>query len=100
MSTRKPRAAPDAGSAGAAGAGPDIVQQLLAERRELKVANARLRLEIEEARRQAGKPDRRLGLLEEENRQLRRELAAAHAEHERLLEAVARAVQEMEKASL
>ena len=97
MSTRKPRAAPEAGGAGA---GPDVVQQLLAERRELKVANERLRLEIEEARRQAGKPDRRLGLLEEENRQLRRELAAAHAEHERLLEAVARAVQEMEKASL
>lgn len=96
MSTRKAPASPEAAGAGG---GPDVVQQLLAERRELKIANERLRLELEEAHSQAGKPDRRLGLLEEENRQLRRELAAAHAEHERLLEAVDRAVQEMEKAS-
>ena len=95
MSARK-TAAPEAGAAGAA---PDVVQQLLAEGRELKIANEKLRLEIEEARRAAGKPDRRLGLLEEENRRLRQELAAARAEHERLLEGVARAVHEMEKAS-
>ena len=49
-------------------AAPDVVQQLLAERRELKVANERLRLEIEEARAARGKPDRRLAILEEENR--------------------------------
>jgi chromosome segregation ATPase len=95
MSPRK-TAAPE--TRAAAGGAPDVVQQLLAEGRELKIANERLRLEIEEARRAAGKPDRRLGLLEEENRRLRQELAAARAEHERLLEGVARAVQEMEKA--
>ena len=52
-------------------AAPDVVQQLLAERRELKVANERLRLEIDEASaaqvRMQGKPDRRLALLEEES---------------------------------
>lgn len=76
-----------------------MVQQLLAERRELKVANERLRLEIEEVSSRVGKPDRRLGLLEEENRRLRQELAAARAEHERLVEAVNRALEQMEKAS-
>ena len=56
MSTRKaPVAQADPGPAT-----PDVVQQLLAERRELKVASERLRLELEEARAARGKPDRRL----------------------------------------
>jgi hypothetical protein len=84
-------------------AAPDVVQQLLAERRELKVANERLRLEIDEASaaqvRMQGKPDRRLTLLEEENRRLRQELAALRAENELVLEGVARAVDGLERAA-
>jgi chromosome segregation ATPase len=95
MSSRKAAvAAPEQ-----AAAAPELVQQLLSERRELKVANERLRLEIEEARSARNKPDRRLGILEEENRHLRQELAQVRAEHERLLDALARAIAEMEKAS-
>jgi hypothetical protein len=81
---------------------PDVVQQLLAERRELKVANERLRLEIDEVRadqaRTQGKPDRRLTLLEEENRRLRQELASLRAENELLVEGVALAVDGLERA--
>jgi hypothetical protein len=95
MSTRKAPAA----QADAAPATPDVVQQLLAERRELKVANERLRLEIEEAKAARGKPDRRLGILEEENRRLRQELAASRAEQELLLEGLTRAVDDLEKAT-
>jgi hypothetical protein len=82
---------------------PDVVQQLLAERRELKVANERLRLEIGEAHaaqaRMRGKPDRRLTLLEEENRRLRQELAALRAESELVLEGVAQALDGLERAA-
>jgi predicted RNase H-like nuclease (RuvC/YqgF family) len=101
MSTRKaPVAQPEQGAAA-----PDVVQQLLAERRELKVANERLRLEVEEARAAAqariaeAKPDRRLTALEEENRRLRKELASLSAENEYLLEGVALAVEGLEKAA-
>jgi DNA repair exonuclease SbcCD ATPase subunit len=84
-------------------AAPDVVQQLLSERRELKVANERLRLEIDEVRaaqaRTQGKPDRRLALLEDENRRLRRELAALRAENEQLIEGIAMAVDGLERAA-
>jgi DNA repair exonuclease SbcCD ATPase subunit len=84
-------------------AAPDVVQQLLSERRELKIANERLRLEIDEIRaaqaRMQGKPDRRLALLEDENRRLRRDLAALRAENEQLIEGVAMAVDGLERAA-
>jgi phage terminase Nu1 subunit (DNA packaging protein) len=80
-------------------AGPGVVQQLLAERRELLVANERLRLEIEELRGTAVGPDPRVRMLEMENRALRDELAAARAELQELEEAVQRVVGEMQKAS-
>jgi predicted RNase H-like nuclease (RuvC/YqgF family) len=103
MSTRKASTArPEPAANGPASnpaTGPDVVQQLLAERRELKVANERLRIEIEDAKRLQGKPDRRLTLLEEENRRLRQELAAARAENERLIEGVALAVEGLERAA-
>jgi hypothetical protein len=95
MSTRKASVAQSDAPAGA----PDVVQQLLAERRELKVANERMRLELDEARSARTRPDRRLGLLEDENRRLRQELAATRAEHEVLLEGLARAVEGLERAS-
>lgn len=82
---------------------PDVVQELLAERRELKVANERLRIEIDEVRaaqaRAQGKPDRRLTVLEDENRRLRQELAALRAENEIVLEGVALALEGLERAA-
>jgi hypothetical protein len=78
---------------------PAVVQQLLAERRELKVANERLRIEIEDARSLQSKPDRRLSLLEEENRRLRQELAATRAENELLIDGIVRAVEGLERAA-
>ncbi len=57
-----------------------LVQQLLAERRELKVAVERLRLELEEARSTSGGPDPRLRDLQSEIERLRYQLASARAE--------------------
>jgi predicted RNase H-like nuclease (RuvC/YqgF family) len=103
MSTRKASTArPEPAANGPAtnpATGPDVVQQLLAERRELKVANERLRIEIEDARSLQSKPDRRLAMLEEENRRLRQELAATRAENELLIEGVAQAVEGLERAA-
>lgn len=76
-----------------------LVQQLLAERRELKVAHERLRLELREAASRVGRPDPRLRLLETENRRLREQLTAARADRDALLAGVLRALQEMEAAA-
>jgi chromosome segregation ATPase len=57
-----------------------LVQELLADRRELKVAVERLRLELEEARATSNGPDRRLGELQREIERLRYQLASARAE--------------------
>jgi hypothetical protein len=84
-------------AAGAGGAG--VVQQALAERRELMIANERLRLELEELRGRPDRPDPRVRLLELENRALREELAAARAELARMEAAVQRVVDDMKKAS-
>jgi predicted nuclease with TOPRIM domain len=81
------------------GDGAGIVQQVLAERRELMVANERLRLELEELRGGGSRTDPRVHVLELENRALREELAAVREELERFERAVARLVEEMEKAS-
>jgi hypothetical protein len=57
-----------------------LVQQLLAERRELKVTVERLRLELAEAQTRAGGPDPRLRELYGEIERLRYQLASARAE--------------------
>jgi chromosome segregation ATPase len=57
-----------------------LVQQLLTERRELKVAVERLRLELAEAKATTGGPDPRLGELQAEIERLRFQLASARAE--------------------
>jgi chromosome segregation ATPase len=57
-----------------------LVQQLLTERRELKVAVERLRLELAEAQATTGGPDPRLGELQAEIERLRYQLASARAE--------------------
>jgi len=73
---------------------------VLAERRELMIANERLRLELEELRGGGDRPDPRQHVLELENRALRDELRAARAELDLLREAVERVIEELEKASL
>jgi chromosome segregation ATPase len=57
-----------------------LVQELLAERRELKVALERLRLELSEIRRTTGGPDPRVSGLAAEVERLRYQLAHARAE--------------------
>jgi chromosome segregation ATPase len=57
-----------------------LVQGLLAERRELKVALERLRIELEELRRTSGGPDPRIRDLATEIERLRYQLAQARAE--------------------
>jgi chromosome segregation ATPase len=57
-----------------------LVQGLLAERRELKVALERLRIELEDVRRTTGGPDPRIRDLSTEIERLRYQLAQARAE--------------------
>jgi len=57
-----------------------LVQELLAERRELKVAVERMRLELEDARRGSGGPNPKLGELQSEIERLRYQLASARAD--------------------
>jgi chromosome segregation ATPase len=57
-----------------------LVQGLLAERRELKVALERLRIELEDVRRTSGGPDPRIRDLTAEIQRLRYQLAHARAE--------------------
>ena len=57
-----------------------LVQQLLAERRELKVTVERLRLELDDARSSSGGPDPRIKELHAEIERLRYQLASTRAE--------------------
>ena len=57
-----------------------LVQDLLAERRELKVAVERLRIEIADVRRTSSGPDPRVRELNAEVERLRFQLAQARAE--------------------
>jgi chromosome segregation ATPase len=57
-----------------------LVQELLSERRALKVTVERLRLELAEAQTTAGGPDPRLRELQGEIERLRYQLASARAE--------------------
>jgi len=57
-----------------------LVQELLAERRSLRVALERARIELEEARGSASGPDPRLAGLEAEVRRLRTQLDGTRAE--------------------
>jgi predicted nuclease with TOPRIM domain len=75
----------------------NVVQDLLAQLRSLKVENERLRLESQEAKARIGKPDPRLERLEQENRRLREELAAARSERDALSEAVASCVARLKR---
>jgi capsule polysaccharide export protein KpsE/RkpR len=57
-----------------------LVQELLAERRDLKVALERLRLELDDVRSASGGPDPRVSGLTAEVERLRYQLAQARAE--------------------
>jgi chromosome segregation ATPase len=63
-----------------------LVQELLAERRELKVAVERLKIELEDAKAGGGGPDPRLKELQEEIERLRYQLASVRAEVTQLRE--------------
>jgi chromosome segregation ATPase len=63
-----------------------LVQELLTERRELKVAVERLKLELEDARSSSGGPDPRVKDLQDEIERLRYQLASARAETNQLRE--------------
>lgn len=63
-----------------------LVQELLSERRELKVAVERLKIELEDARATGGGPDPRTNELREEIERLRYQLASVRAEATRLRE--------------
>lgn len=81
------RTAPDRthrGKGEEAGAG-NVVQQLLAERRDLLVGNERLRLQLEEAVAGSGR-NPRVRELEAEVRRLRHELEVVRAERDELRE--------------
>ncbi len=57
-----------------------VVQSLLAETRNLKVALARARIELDEARGQTGGPDPKVAELQAELRRIRTQLDDARAE--------------------
>ncbi|TMG61716.1 MAG: hypothetical protein E6H86_11585 [Chloroflexi bacterium] len=61
-----------------------LVQELLNERRSLKVAVERLKLELADAQSGSGGPDPHLGELREEIERLRYQLASARAEANQL----------------
>lgn len=63
-----------------------LVQDLLAERRQLKVAVERLKLELEDAGKNASGPDPRVKELQDELERLRYQLASARAEAHQMRE--------------
>jgi len=98
MSARATRPSPRKAAA-AEPPGGGIVQEVLAERRELMIANERLRLELDELRRAGTREDPRVHVLELENRALREELATARDELAWFQDSIKRVIEEMEKAS-
>jgi cell shape-determining protein MreC len=74
-----------------------LVQELLAETRRLKVENERLKLDLRELQKGAGRPDPRLRQLESENQRLREELAAARALRDALQEGVSEALDKLSR---
>ena len=63
-----------------------LVQQLLNERRELKVAVERMKLELEDAKASGGGPDPRVKEMQDEIERLRYQLASARADVTQLRE--------------
>ena len=79
-----------------------LVQELLAERRDLKVALERARLELDDMRSTSGAPDPRISGLSAEVERLRYQLAQARAEagllreeRDELRDGVARALEQI-----
>jgi chromosome segregation ATPase len=99
MSARATRPSPPKPAAAEAPGGGGVVQQVLAERRDLMVANERLRLELEELQQSGRREDPRLHVLELENRALRAELATLREDLAWFQDSVKRLVEEIEKAS-
>jgi chromosome segregation ATPase len=68
------------------GPSESLVQELLSERRELKVAVERLKIELEDAKAGGGGPDPRVKDLQQEIERLRYQLASVRAEVTQLRE--------------
>ncbi|HUE68486.1 MAG TPA: hypothetical protein VMP38_09915 [Candidatus Acidoferrum sp.] len=68
------------------GPSESLVQDLLSERRELKVAVERLKIELEDAKAGGGGPDPRVKELQGEIERLRYQLASVRAEVTQLRE--------------
>jgi chromosome segregation ATPase len=81
------------------GPAESVVQELLAEVRQLRVENERLRLQLDEMRAGAGRPDPRLRQLEAEVQRLREELSAARQARDELQDSIDRALAKMKEAS-
>lgn len=81
-----------------------LVQELLAERRALKVEVERMRLEVAEARSNSSGPDPKVSELQDEIERLRYQLASARAEagqlreeRDELRQGIERALEQLEK---
>jgi len=81
-----------------------LVQQLLAERRALKVEVEKMRLEVEEAKSHSNGPDPKVSELQAEIERLRYQLASARAEagqlrdeRDELRQGIERALEQFEK---
>jgi len=73
------------------------VQRSLIERRELLIANERLRIELADLRGRTDGTDPRLHVLEMENRALRDEVASLRREIDTLETSIDAVVEQMEK---
>ena len=81
-----------------------LVQELLAERRALKVEVERMRLEVAEAKSNSSGPDPKVSELQDEIERLRYQLASARAdagqlreERDELRQGIERALEQLEK---
>ena len=74
-----------------------VVQQLLAERRELMVAAERARLEAEDLRQRAGRHDPQVRRLEAEVARLKQLLEQARTERDELREGLEAAIDQLRR---
>ena len=98
MSTRAPRKQPpDRGGTSQAEGSASVVQQLLAERRELMIANERLKLELDETRAH-DRANPRVRDLEAEVRRLRHELDAVREQRQGLEDGMQSVLEDLRRA--
>jgi capsule polysaccharide export protein KpsE/RkpR len=97
MSTRETRKRPPDQGTGQAEGSAGLVQQLLAERRGLMIANERLKLELDEAR-ASDRGNPRVRELEAEVRRLRHELDAVREQRQGLEDGMLSVLEDLRRA--